>query len=140
MARFQQIMTALVGSSNCPISSSCLLICKGYQKLIVSALRTLQSSFRNTETYDRQALDRSGNPKNVTYRFLGAVSSSIGPLTKCSWASCTRQSGSLKWLRCIFNRSKTILVGKLIAKVSMTTVMRQTSDMCVTTRIALWEA
>jgi hypothetical protein len=45
----------------------------GYKKLIVSALRTLQSYYNGSETYERISTDRYGNDRTVQYKYIGKV-------------------------------------------------------------------
>lgn len=50
----------------------------GYHKLIVSSLRTLQSYYNGSETYEHETTDRFGSPRTVEYRYIGKVG--IDPL------------------------------------------------------------
>jgi hypothetical protein len=45
----------------------------GYKKLIVSALRTLQSYYNGSQTYERISTDRYGNDRTVQYKYIGKV-------------------------------------------------------------------
>ena len=54
-----------------------LMSFQGSQKLIVGALRTLQTSFQNFEHYEHTTINRVGRPKKVIYRYSGRVSQSI---------------------------------------------------------------
>ena len=45
----------------------------GYQKLIVAALKTLQGYHEDSESYEHEVSDRSGNTKTVSYNYVGRL-------------------------------------------------------------------
>ncbi|KAF2272772.1 uncharacterized protein EI97DRAFT_461713 [Westerdykella ornata] len=45
----------------------------GYKKLIVSALRTLQSYYNGSEAYEHISSDRYGNSRTVHYKYIGKL-------------------------------------------------------------------
>ena len=49
----------------------------GYQKLVVSSLRTLQSYYNGSESYEHVTNDRFGNPRTVQYTYIGKVGHTI---------------------------------------------------------------
>ncbi|KAH6635430.1 hypothetical protein B0J18DRAFT_472556 [Chaetomium sp. MPI-SDFR-AT-0129] len=48
----------------------------GYHKLIVSSLRTLQSYYNGSESYEHETTDRFGNTRTVQYRYIGKLADS----------------------------------------------------------------
>lgn len=48
----------------------------GYHKLVMSSLRTLQSYYNGSGSYEHETTDRFGNPRTVEYQYIGKVSNS----------------------------------------------------------------